>query len=163
MRRVIAVLLVGMCVGCAKQVKAPPVAAAPAMGQSPVTVKVVDLTKPEPAPVAKPMPTAEEAAVGEHPVKVSSAIAGSMVESRPVRLAFPAEARAKHLTGKVLFHAILAQDGSVKGLTVSESADPIFVPAAIAAVQSWHYHPYLLNGQPVAVDTTITVIFTMSN
>jgi protein TonB len=108
------------------------------------------------------MPTAEEAA-GEHPLRVSAAVAASMLESRPVMLAYPAEAKARHLTGKVLFHAIIAQDGSVKGLTVIKSADPLFVPAAVAAVQSWRYHPYLLNGQPVTMDTTITVIFTLAN
>jgi TonB family protein len=162
MRRTMAVLLVGMCAGCARQVKAPLVATAPAAGQAPVTT-TVDLTRvPEPA-APKPMPTAEEAAAGEHPLKVSAAVAASMLESRPVMLAYPAEAKARHLTGKVLFHAIIGQDGSVKGLTVIESADPLFVPAAVAAVQSWRYHPYLLNGQPVAMDTTITVIFTLAN
>jgi protein TonB len=109
------------------------------------------------------MPTAEEAAAGEHPLKVPAAVAASMLESRPVMLAYPAEAKARHLTGKVLFRAIIGQDGSVKGLTVIESADPLFVPAAVAAVQSWRYHPYLLNGQPVAMDTTITAIFTLAN
>jgi TonB family protein len=162
MRRVLAVLLVAMCAGCAKQVKAPPVATAPATGQAPVTT-TIDLTKVPAQAVPKPMPTAEEATVGEHPVTVSPVVAASLVGSRPVLLAYPAEAKAKHLTGKVLFHAIIAQDGSVKGLTVIRSADPLFVPAAVAAVQSWRYHPYLLNGQPVAVDTTITVIFTMAN
>jgi TonB family protein len=162
MRGVMTVLLVGMCVGCAQQVKAPPVATAPAAGQAHGT-PTVDLTRvPEPA-APKPMPTAEEATAGEHPLKVSAAVAASMLESRPVMLAYPAEAKARHLTGKVLFHAIIAQDGSVKGLTVIESADPLFVPAAVAAVQSWRYHPYLLNGQPVAMDTTITVIFTLAN
>lgn len=162
MRRVMAVLLVGICAGCAKQVKAPVVATAPATGQAPATT-TVDLNRvPEPA-APKPMPTAEEAAAGEHPLKVSAAVAASMLESRPVMLAYPAEAKARHLTGKVLFHAIIGQDGSVKGLTVIESADPLFVPAAVAAVQSWRYHPYLLNDHPVAMDTTITVIFTLAN
>jgi TonB family protein len=163
MRRVMAVLLVGMCVGCTKQVKAPPVATAPATGQAAPVTTTVDLTRvPEPA-APKPIPTVEEATAGEHPLKVSAAVAASMLESRPVMLAYPAEAKARHLTGKVLFHAIIGQDGSVKGLTVIKSADPLFVPAAVAAVQSWRYQPYLVNGQPVAMDTTITVIFTLAN
>ena len=38
----------------------------------------------------------------------------------------------------------------------------MLVPAAIEAVKQWRYRPYLLNGQPVEVDTTITVIFTLT-
>jgi hypothetical protein len=123
MRRAMAVLLVGMCAGCARQVKAPLVATAPAAGQAPVTT-TVDLTRvPEPA-APKPMPTADEATAGEHPLKVSAAVAASMLESRPVMLAYPAEAKARHLTGKVLFHAIIAQDGSVKGTDCNRVCRP---------------------------------------
>jgi protein TonB len=39
----------------------------------------------------------------------------------------------------------------------------MLVPAALAAVRTWRYKPYLLNGQPVEVETTITVIFTLSS
>jgi len=43
------------------------------------------------------------------------------------------------------------------------SGHPMLVPAAIAAVRQWRYKPYLLNGQPVEVETTITVIFNLTS
>jgi protein TonB len=39
----------------------------------------------------------------------------------------------------------------------------MLVPAAFTAVKQWRYKPYLLNGQPVEVETTITVIFTLTS
>ena len=43
------------------------------------------------------------------------------------------------------------------------SGHPLLVPGAIAAVKQWRYRPYLLNGQPVEVETTITVVFSLSS
>jgi protein TonB len=43
------------------------------------------------------------------------------------------------------------------------SGHPLLVPAAIEAVREWRYRPYLLNGEPVEVETTITVVFQLSN
>jgi len=42
------------------------------------------------------------------------------------------------------------------------SGDPMFVPSALDAVRRWRYRPTLLNGQPVEVDTFITVIYTLN-
>jgi TonB family protein len=164
MRQLMALLLLGLCAGCAKQTKNANVATAPTINQQSTTKTVeIDLTKVEPTPEAKPIRTAEEAAASDHPVKVSSSIESGLLLNRPVRLAYPAEAKAKHLSGRVLFRAVIAANGDVMGLTVKQATDPVFVPAAIAAVQSWQYKPYTLNGSPVAVDTTITVNFMMSN
>ena len=158
-RWVAALLMVG-CLGCRRQVQAPLTVVAPVPGL-PFVVSV-DLSNPEQHPVPREMPSAEEAARGKKVVKVSAAASSAMLARRPVTLAYPAEARERHLTGKVDFRAILAEDGTVKGLTVLGPGDPLFVPAAVAAVQSWQYRPYLLNGKPVAVDTTITVNFSLS-
>jgi TonB family protein len=165
MRRVgrgcwVAVVLMVGCLGCRRQVQAPLTEVAPVPGM-PFLVPV-DLSNPEQHPFARAMPSADEAARGRKVVKVSAGVSSAMLARRPVNLAYPTEAKEQHLTGKVDFRAILAEDGTVKGLTVLEPADPLFVPAAIAAVQSWQYRPYLLNGKPVAVDTTITVNFSLS-
>jgi protein TonB len=58
--------------------------------------------------------------------------------------------------------AVIDTNGHITNLQLV-SGHPMLVPAAIAAVKQWRYKPYLLNGQPVEVETTITVIFTLSS
>jgi protein TonB len=43
-----------------------------------------------------------------------------------------------------------------------ESAHPLLVQAALDAVRQWRYQPTLLNGEPVEVDTTIDVVFSLN-
>ena len=57
--------------------------------------------------------------------------------------------------------AIIDKDGNIKDLQLI-SRHPMLVPSAIAAVKQWRYKPYLLNGNAVGVETTITVIFTLA-
>jgi periplasmic protein TonB len=75
---------------------------------------------------------------------------------------YPAPARAIHLSGEVLLHAVIGADGSVRQLQVI-SGNPILAQAALAAVRQWRYRPTLLSGQPVEVDTTITVKFVLGS
>jgi protein TonB len=58
-------------------------------------------------------------------------------------------------------HALIAKDGTVQQLEVM-SGHPLLVQAALDAVKQWRYRPTLLNGEPVEVDTTIDVIFTLN-
>ncbi len=60
--------------------------------------------------------------------------------------------------GVVALHAIIGPDGTVQQLAVISGPPPL-QHAAIEAVRQWTYKPYLLNGQPVAVDTSIIVNF----
>jgi protein TonB len=60
--------------------------------------------------------------------------------------------------GTVVLHAIIGPDGTVQKLTVIAGPQPL-QSAALAAVHQWVYKPYLLNGNPVTVDTTIVVNF----
>ena len=60
--------------------------------------------------------------------------------------------------GTIVLHAIIAPDGTVRQLSVISGPPPL-QGAAVDAVRQWIYKPYPLNGQPVAVDTTITVNF----
>jgi periplasmic protein TonB len=60
--------------------------------------------------------------------------------------------------GTVILHAIISRDGSITALDVI-SGHPLLVKAALDAVRQWRYRPTLLNGEPVEVETTITVIF----
>jgi periplasmic protein TonB len=75
---------------------------------------------------------------------------------------YPTLARAARVQGDVVLSAVIDTNGQIQNLQLV-SGHPMLVPAAIAAVKQWRYKPYLLNGQPVEVETTITVIFTLSS
>lgn len=65
-----------------------------------------------------------------------------------------------HKEGRVELQAFIATDGSIRSLEVV-SGDPMFFQSALDAVRQWRYKPTILNGQPVQIDTHITVIYTM--
>lgn len=71
---------------------------------------------------------------------------------------YPRIALIAGVKGVVRLHAIIARDGTIQSLTV-ESGHPMLVAAARDAVSQWRYRPYLLNGEPVEVETFITVSF----
>ncbi len=75
---------------------------------------------------------------------------------------YPPLARAARVQGEVVLSAVIDTNGQIQNLQLV-SGHPMLVPAAISAVKQWRYKPYLLNGQPVEVETTITVIFTLSS
>jgi periplasmic protein TonB len=74
---------------------------------------------------------------------------------------YPAIARAMHLTGTVGLRAVIATDGSVRQVEVI-SGNALLVQPAVAAVREWRYKPTRLNGQPVEVETFITVNFILN-
>lgn len=76
--------------------------------------------------------------------------------------AYPPLARAARVQGDVVLNAVIDVNGQITNLQLV-SGHPMLVPSAIEAVKQWRYKPYLLNGTPVEVETTITVIFTLSS
>ena len=74
---------------------------------------------------------------------------------------YPPVARAARVQGTVLLHAIIGRDGHVENLDVV-SGPPLLQGAAIDAVSQWVYKPYLVNGEPVRVETTVQVNFTLT-
>src|SRR6202158_5989682 len=78
-----------------------------------------------------------------------------------VQPVYPPLARQTRISGTVRLHAIISKSGSVESLEVI-SGHPLLVRAAMDAVQQWRYKPTLLNGEPVEVDTTIDVIFSLN-
>ena len=91
-------------------------------------------------------------------LKTSTWAEGNLVHK--VQPAYPQIARMAHVQGLVQLHAIISKDGTIENLVV-ESGQPMLVKAAIDAVQQWRYRPYLLNHEPVEVETEITVNFTL--
>ncbi len=74
---------------------------------------------------------------------------------------YPFNAKINHIHGTVLLHAIIGTDGIIHSLSPIASPDKSLTDAAMDAVKHWTYTPYLLNGQPTDVDTTITVNFNL--
>jgi len=83
--------------------------------------------------------------------------ASIITQTRP---AYPPLARQARIQGTVVLHAIIDKEGKVAQLEVV-SGHPLLVQSAIEAVKQWRYKPTQLNGDPVEVDTTIQVTFTM--
>lgn len=73
---------------------------------------------------------------------------------------YPEIAKTAHIQGTVILHAIISKDGTVQELQYI-SGPPLLMRAAQDAVRQWRYRPTLLNGEPVQVDTTISVVFTL--
>jgi len=94
------------------------------------------------------------------PLRVSSGTEeGLLLEKRmPV---YPAIARAAGISGTVTLAAIISKSGTIENLRVI-SGPMMLQQAARDAVETWRYRPYLLDGQPVEVETTVSVIFTLS-
>ena len=74
---------------------------------------------------------------------------------------YPFLPKSIHREGRVELRAMIATDGRIKSLEVV-SGDAMFIPSALSAVQEWRYQPTLLNGEPVEVDTYLTVVYTLS-
>ncbi|HKO18920.1 MAG TPA: TonB family protein [Acidobacteriaceae bacterium] len=114
-----------------------------------------------PPPPPPPPPPADAAPAPNGPVRVSGAVAsGQLVKSVPP--VYPQIARAAHVEGTVTLHAVISNTGTVERLQVL-SGPPMLVPSAMDAVRQWIYKPYLLNGQPTEVETTINVNFSLDN
>ena len=90
-------------------------------------------------------------------VRVSQGVTRGMMISK-IEPKYPKIAIAARVTGVVLLKAVISKEGEIKELQVV-SGHPLLVPAAIDAVKQWRYRPYLLNGEPVEVETNITVTF----
>lgn len=94
-------------------------------------------------------------------VRVSQGVSvGRLINKRePV---YPQLARSARVQGQVVLTAIISKDGTIQDLRVL-SGHPLLIQAALDAVRQWQYKPFLLNGEPVEVETTVTVIFTLTD
>lgn len=90
-------------------------------------------------------------------LRVSSGVAEGLIKHK-VNPKYPREAREQGIEGDVILRATIDTKGNITNLKVSQG-DPILAAAAIDAVKDWKYRPYVLNGEPVDVDTTIKIQF----
>lgn len=93
-------------------------------------------------------------------VRVSQGVSQGLLIKK-VTPDYPEGARKARVQGAIILQAIIDKDGNVLDLNLV-SGHPMLAPAAIRAVKQWKYKPYLLNNQPVEVETQITVNFTLS-
>ena len=93
-------------------------------------------------------------------VRVSSGVQSGLLV-RKVNPTYPPLARQARIQGVVILQAQISKDGNIENLQLI-SGHPMLAPAAIEAVKQWKYKPYLLNGEPVEVETQVQVNFTLA-
>jgi protein TonB len=112
------------------------------------------------ATLLETLPPAMPKSVTPHAVRVSSGVAQGLLIHQ-VRPQYPALARSARIQGSVVLQATIGKDGAIQNLHLL-SGHPLLTQAAMEAVRQWRYRPYLLNNEPVEVDTTIQVNFTLN-
>ena len=93
-------------------------------------------------------------------VRVSSGVQSGLLV-RKVQPVYPPLARQARIQGTVVLQAQISKTGDIENLQLV-SGHPMLAPAAIEAVKQWKYKPYLLNGEPVEVETTVQVNFSLA-
>lgn len=84
-----------------------------------------------------------------------------ITKAQPV---YPESAKSAGVQGTVVLHAVIGTDGKPLSLRVMNSqVDPDLARSAVEAVSQWRYTPTLLNGEPIEVDTTITVVYSLDS
>lgn len=101
---------------------------------------------PRPVPAARPL-------------LVSHLMEANLIHR--VQPEYPPLAKAARIQGEVVLRAVISKTGAIENLRVL-SGHPMLVRAAVDAVQQWLYRPYVLNGEPVEVETQVTVKFVLS-
>lgn len=126
-------------------------------------VDIADASSPNPVVKVLTPPFTETAqpqsGSGAH--VTAAVMAGNLISH--VNPVIPEIAKKAKMNGQVVLHAIIGKDGKMQSLTVASSTNPIFNNSALDAVRQWTYKPYLLNGNPTEVDTTITVNYALND
>jgi protein TonB len=162
-----------------KQLKPVKVIAVNKMAAPTVIPKKIEIAKDEAPPAVNPSDTAGVAGgtgnvlggvgTGAAPAPPPPAApkritVGGNVQSaalvNKVEPQYPPIAKTAHVSGTVVLHAIIAKDGSVEKLQFV-SGPALLMASAMSAVKEWRYRPTMLNGQPVEVDTTVQVVFSL--
>jgi peptidyl-prolyl cis-trans isomerase A (cyclophilin A) len=126
-----------------------------------VLQKVTILNQPPPPPPPPAAANTQSFGISPSPRKItiSPGVAAGLLEEHQVPI-YPPDAKKAHVSGTVVLTAVIGTDGLIKDLQIASGPD-MLQQAAFDAVKMWRYRPYLLNGQPVEVHTTINVIFTL--
>jgi TonB family protein len=82
--------------------------------------------------------------------------------TKKVQPVYPEKAKKAKIRGSVQLDVIIGKDGTVENIKVSKSVNNDLDQSAMDAVRQWVYEPYLLNGDPIEVETTVTVIYSLA-
>ena len=93
------------------------------------------------------------------PVRVPSSIEAGLLIQKGIPQ-YPTMGKAMRIEGTVVLTATISKAGTIENLRVA-SGPAMLQQAALDAVKEWRYRPYLLNGEPVEVETTVNVVFTL--
>ena len=110
--------------------------------------------------VVPPAPAQDTPAPIHAPMRVSAGVIAGLLETKVAPI-YPPEAKATKVQGAVVMHAIIGKTGLVEELVVI-SGPEMLRSSALDAVRQWTYKPYRLNGNPVEVDTIITVNYSLN-
>src|ERR1700733_2918233 len=116
---------------------------------------------PQSAGAESIIPSPQQSAPTNGPTRIR--VGGNVASAKITHLVqpvYPQAAKAAHISGTVVLHCIIAKDGTIMELTYI-SGPPLLLKAAMDAVHQWTYQPTLLNGKPVEVETTVSVVFTL--
>jgi TonB family protein len=105
-------------------------------------------------------PQQPDASAPPQRVRVSSGVMAGLLISK-VNPTYPDDARQARIQGVVVLHVQIDKEGNVEKIELI-SGHPLLAPAAIEAVQQWKYKPYLLNGNPIEVDSQVQVNFMLA-
>jgi peptidyl-prolyl cis-trans isomerase A (cyclophilin A) len=122
-----------------------------------VVLKKVTIVRGEDA--LPPNPAAAAPGATPKRIAISAGVASAMLQSK-VPPAYPIAAKSAGVSGTVVLGAVIGGDGSVEELKVI-SGPAELQQAALDAVRQWKYQPYLLNGNPIEVQTFINVVFAL--
>jgi protein TonB len=92
-------------------------------------------------------------------VNISAGVAAGMILQK-TQPTYPPIAKAARVSGTVVLQATISKSGTIENLRVV-SGPPMLQQSAMDAVKTWRYRPYLLNNEPVEVETTVNVIFSL--
>ena len=158
-------LLLGSFALAAGQIAPGPQQNTPPQPGAPQQQPGTDPTTPNAVPGAPPAFVPGIGAGNDRPsapprvIRISGGVMAGNIVSK-VDPIYPADARADHVGGTVVMNARVSKDGRVENLAVVSGPHELQA-AAVDAVKQWVYRPYLLNGRPVDVMTTITVNFNL--
>ena len=96
----------------------------------------------------------------DQPVKVSAGVMAAANLTKPVPV-YPVSAKQAKIQGEVVLHVIVDERGAVEQVSLVSSPDDALTQSATEAVRQWTYRPFLVHGKPTAVDTTVTVHYTL--
>ncbi|HXZ29209.1 MAG TPA: energy transducer TonB [Terriglobales bacterium] len=94
-------------------------------------------------------------------IRVSQGVSRGLLISK-VEPVYPPMAKVARVQGQVVLHAVISREGTIENLHVV-SGHPMLIQSALDAVKQWRYKPYLLNNEPVEVETEIVVDFRLTS